>query len=97
MKPIVKISLLAGCILGVVVAIAVSLSLDLMMGDGPGGSWREAVRHDIGLMFGSGWASKQWFISLGVVIVIGGIGIIGAVIGAVFGIIVGKALSIMSR
>ena len=83
--------------MGVVVAIAVSLSLDLMMGDVHGGSWHEAVRHDIGLMFGSDWASKEWFISLGVVIVIGGIVIIGAVIGAVFGIIAGKALSIMSR
>lgn len=77
--------------------IAVALSLDLMTGGSLGGSWHEAVRQDIGLMLGSGWASKEWFISLGVVIVIGGIGITGAAIGAVFGIIVGKALSIMSR
>jgi predicted membrane protein len=97
MKPVVKVSLLAGCIFGAVVGIAVALSIDFMTGEALGGGWYESVKHDVGLYFGPDWAEKSWAIYSGVVIVIIGIGVIGALIGAFFGAVTGKFLSIMTK
>ncbi len=97
MKPIVKISLISGCIFGAVLGITVALLLDFMTGGVLGGGWYEAVRHDIGLIFGDQWADRQWFVYSGIVIVIAMISTIGAIIGAFFGVIVGKVFSVMMR
>jgi hypothetical protein len=96
-KPIVKVSLISGCIFGAVLGITISLMLDFMAGNSLGGGWYESVRHDIGLLFGAQWAERQWFIYSGIVIVIAMISIIGALIGAFFGLIVGKVLGLMTR
>jgi hypothetical protein len=82
---------------GAVTGLAVSLSIDFMVGDSLGGGWYESVKHDINLWFGPGWAGKVWVIYLCIVILIGGIGIVGALIGAVFGAIAGKFFSLMSK
>ena len=97
MNKVVKSSIIAGCIFGAVTGLAVSLSIDFMVGDSLGGGWYESVKHDINLWFGQGWAGKDWVIYLCIVILIGGIGIIGALIGAVFGAIAGKFFSLMSK
>ena len=97
MNRVVKSTIVAGSVFGAVTGLAVSLSIDFMMGDSLGGGWYESVSHDINLLLGPGWASKVWFIYLCIVILIVGIGIIGALIGAVFGAITGKFFSIMSK
>ena len=97
MNKVVKSSIIAGCIFGAVTGLAVSLSIDFMVGDSLGGGWYESVKHDINLWFGPGWAGKDWAIYLCIVILIGGIGIIGALIGSVFGAIAGKFFSLMSK
>ena len=97
MKPVIKVSMLAGCIFGAVIGIGVTLSIDFMMGDSLGGGWYESVKHDMNLLFGPDWAGKDWAVYSGIVIVVIGIGIIGAVIGAVFGAIIGKFFSLLSN
>lgn len=97
MKPVVKISILAGAIFGFVLGITVALSIDFMMSSAAEGGWYESVRHDVGLFFGADWAEKRWLIYSGIVIVVGGIGVIGGMIGAFFGAITGKFFSLMSN
>ncbi|RJQ49988.1 MAG: hypothetical protein C4526_12705 [Nitrospiraceae bacterium] len=97
MKPVVKISLLAGCIFGAVAGLAVAVSMDFMMGSSPGGSWYDAVRNDVHNFFGEDWAAKEWFINSGIVAVILGIGLIGALLGAACGGIVGKIFSALTK
>lgn len=97
MNQLVKSSIIAGCIFGAVTGLAVSLSIDFMVGDSLGGGWYESVKHDINLWFGPVWAAKDLVIYLCIVILIGGIGIIGALIGALFGAIAGKFFSLMSK
>jgi hypothetical protein len=97
MKRVVKSLIIAGCIFGAVTGLAVSLSIDFMMGDALGGGWYESVKHDIDLWFGPVWAAKDWVIYISIVILIGVIGIIGGLIGSVFGAIAGKFFSLMSN
>lgn len=96
MKPVVKITVLTGAIFGVVMGVAVALSIDFMMTADEGG-WYESVKHDAGLFLGPDWAERSWFIYSGIVVIIGGIGAIGGIIGAAFGAITGKFFSMMSR
>ena len=96
MDRVVKSTIVAGCVFGAVVGLVSALSIDFMMGESPGSGWYESVKHDVNLLFGSGWAGKDWIIYFSIVIVIVGIGIIGSLIGAVFGAIAGKFFSMMS-
>jgi len=97
MKPVVKTTLLAGAIFGMVLGVSVALSIDFMMGGGTEGGWYESVKHDAGLVLGPDWTERNWFIYSGIVIIIGGIGVIGGIIGAAFGAIIGKFFSMMSN
>ncbi|MEW6715756.1 MAG: hypothetical protein AB1306_11820 [Nitrospirota bacterium] len=96
MKPFVKTTLLAGAIFGVVMGVSVSLSMDFMMSGAEGG-WYESVKHDTNLFLGPDWAERSWFIYSGIVVIVLGIGVIGGMIGVVFGFIIGKFFSMMSN
>ncbi len=96
MKPVVKRTLLAGAIFGVVMGVSVALSIDFMMSGSEGG-WYESVKHDASLFLGPAWAERDWFIYSGIVVIIGGIGVIGGIMGAAFGAIIGKFFSMMSN
>ena len=96
MKPIVRVSILSGCIFGAVLGLAVSFSLDFMMSSASEGGWYESVQHDVALLLGSEWAAKSWFIYSGVVGVIGLISLIGGALGAVCGAVIGKFFSLIS-
>ena len=96
MKPIVRTSLLSGCIFGAVLGLTVSLALDFMMNSASDGGWYESVQHDVTLILGQEWAVKTWFIYFGVVIVIGFITIIGGALGAVCGAVIGKFFSFIN-
>lgn len=97
MKPIVRISLLSGCIFGAVLGLTVSLSLDFMMSSASDGGWYESVQHDVSLLLGREWAAKSWFIYGGVVTVILFITVVGGALGALFGALIGKFFSLMNN
>lgn len=97
MKSITKISLLSGSIFGAVAGLAVALSMDFMMGNAPGGSWHDAVQNDVRSLLGPEWAAKKWFINSGIVIIISAIGLIGAGLGAICGIIMGKIFKTLTK
>lgn len=97
MKPFVKTTLLAGAIFGMVLGVSVALSIDFMMSGASEGGWHESVKHDVSLFFGPHWAERNWFIYSGIVVIVLGIGVIGGMIGAAFGFIIGKFFSMMSN
>jgi hypothetical protein len=96
MKPVVKTTLFAGAIFGLVMGISVAITMDFMMGGAEGG-WYESVKHDANLFLGPDWAERDWFIYSGIVVIVAGIGVIGGIMGAAFGAIVGKFFSMMSN
>jgi len=96
MKLVVKRTLLTGAIFGFVMGVLVALSMDFMMSGSEGG-WYESVKHDAGLFLGPDWAEMDWFIYSGIVVIIGGIGVIGGIIGAAFGAMIGKFFNMMSN
>lgn len=97
MKSIVKYSLLIGFIFGAILGLGVSLSLDFMMSGASDAGWYASVQHDVTKLLGQEWADKKWFIYTGVVGVIGFITIVGGVLGAASGALIGKFFSFIGR
>jgi len=85
--------LIAGGILGVVVA----LSMDLILGKSLGGGWSEAVAHDLNHMFNSSLPQDHIVVIFGVLIVLGIIGAFGAFIGGVSFVMVARLLTMLSK
>jgi hypothetical protein len=93
MKKALYFGLAAGGLLGV----AVALSMDLMLGKSLGGGWSEAVAHDLNHMFGANLAQNHFAVIIGVIIVLGIIGVIGALIGGFFFAMVARLLIMLAK
>ena len=77
MKKAWKIGASAGFLLGVIL----SLGMDVMFGNKLGNGWSDAVAKDLNRFTGTLYPSDHPAVFVGVVLVIGFIGTIGAVIG----------------
>lgn len=62
---------------GFTIGIAVGLSMDLMLGQSLGGSWKQAVSADIERYFGAQYATNNLYVYAGIVVSILIIGILG--------------------
>ncbi|HET6514056.1 MAG TPA: hypothetical protein VFG09_02770 [Thermodesulfovibrionales bacterium] len=86
-----------GAVVGGILGIAVALSMDLLLGGAVGGGWREAVAHDLGSLFGRPFGQNSFFVIIGVVFVLGIIGAFGAFVGGIFGLMIGRLLSFLTK
>lgn len=77
--------------------MAISLSMDLILGNALGGGWREAVAHDLGALFGTTFGMNSFAVLLGVAVVIGFIAAFGALIGGVFGVMIARLFSFLTK
>ncbi|MCX7794736.1 MAG: hypothetical protein N2257_10110 [Thermodesulfovibrionales bacterium] len=93
MKRTFKIGMIAGFFVGVVV----SLSMDIVFKDALGGSWADAVSHDLSLLFGRPLSPNSFIVIMGVFIVIGLVGLIGAFIGGVVGVFLYRLFSLLKN
>lgn len=91
MKGAFRIGLVGGFIAGVIVA----LTMDIVFKDALGGSWADAVSHDLSLLLEKPVSKSSFVVILGVVILIGFIGVIGAFMGAVVGVLLYKLFSLL--
>lgn len=82
MKKAFRIGLIIGFIVGVIVAI----TMDIAFKDALGGSWADAVSHDLSALLGKPVSTSSFVVILGVVLLVGFVGVIGACIGGVVGI-----------
>lgn len=85
-----------GMIVGAVLGLLVSLSMDFVMGQSLGGSWNEAVANDMNRLFNTSFSTTHIAVFAGVVIVIALISGFGAVMGGICGVIVVKAFSMLT-
>jgi hypothetical protein len=84
---------LCGGILGVIIA----LSMDLVLGGALGSGWREAVAHDLGALTGKTFGINSVVVLLGVALVVGLIGAFGALVGGIFGVMLARLFSFLTK
>jgi hypothetical protein len=86
-----------GCIAGGLLGLAISIGMDLILGDALGGTWSDAVAHDLGALLGKTFDKGSFVVVLGVLMVIGFISAFGSLIGGIFGVIVARLLSFLTK
>ncbi len=86
-----------GAIFGGLLGVIISLSMDLILGDSLGGGWRDAVAHDLGALTGVAFGKNSFIVIIGAVLVIALIAAFGAAIGGVFGAMVSRLLSFLTK
>ncbi len=86
-----------GALCGGVLGIIICLSMDAVLGGALGGGWREAVAHDLGAIFGSTFDQNSFIVLLGVVVVIGFVASFGALVGGIFGVMVTRLFSFLTK
>lgn len=91
MKKAFRFGLIGGFIAGVLVAI----TMDFAFRDALGGSWADAVRHDLSLIFGRPLTNNSILVIAGVMLVVGLVGAFGALIGAVVGVFLYRLFSLL--
>ena len=93
MKKGFYIGSLCGGILGVIIA----LSMDLVLGGALGSGWREAVAHDLEALTGKTFGINSVVVLLGVALVVGFIGAFGALVGGIFGVMLARLFSFLTK
>lgn len=93
MKKAFYIGIVAGGLLGIIVA----LSMDVLLGKSLGGGWSEAVANDMNRMFGSSLPQTHFLVIAGVAVVIGIIGAFGAIMGGIFSVMIARLFSMLTK
>ncbi len=93
MKKAFYIGLIAGGLLGIIVA----LSMDILLGKSLGGGWSEAVAHDLNALLKTSLPQTHPLVLAGVVLVIGIIGGFGAIVGGIFGVMIGRLFMMLTK
>ncbi|HXX52987.1 MAG TPA: hypothetical protein VEI28_00305 [Thermodesulfovibrionales bacterium] len=86
-----------GCLCGGILGVIVALSMDLVLGGALGSGWREAVAHDLGALTGKTLGINSAAVLAGVAVVIGIIGGFGALVGGVFGVMLARLFSFLTK
>lgn len=86
-----------GAVIGGLLGLAIAVGMDLILGDALGGTWSDAVAHDLGALLGRALDKSSAVVILGVVMVIGFIGLFGAFIGGLFGVIMARLFSFLTK
>ena len=75
----------------------IALSMDLVLGGALGSGWREAVAHDLGALTGKTFGINSVVVLLGVALVVGLIGAFGALVGGIFGVMLARLFSFLTK
>jgi len=86
-----------GAVLGGVLGLVTALSMDILLGQGMGIGWSEAVAHDLNRLFNTSFSNHHFVVILGVLLAIGLIGLFGAFIGGVFFSAINRFFGMLTR
>lgn len=86
-----------GAIFGGILGITVALSMDLILGQGLGSGWTEAVAHDLNRLFKTNLSHHNFVVIIGVIGVIGIIGAFGSLIGGIFSTILARFFKMLTK
>ncbi len=93
MKKAFYIGLIAGGLMGIIVA----LSMDLLLGKSLGGGWSEAVAHDLNALFKTSLPQTHPLVIAGVVIAVGVIGAFGSILGGIFSVMIARLFIMLTK
>jgi hypothetical protein len=71
--------------------------MDLLLGDSMGGTWRDAVAHDLGALFGGSFSKNSPLVLAGTALVIGFIAAFGAFIGGIASVMITRLLHLLTK
>lgn len=86
-----------GAATGGIIGAIIALSMDFLLGNAVGGSWSEAVAHDLNYYFKANLPANHALVILGVFIVIGIIIAFGSLIGGVFSMMIARLFSMLIK
>lgn len=86
-----------GCIFGGLLGLAIAIGMDFMLGNALGGTWSDAVAHDLSALTGRTLDKTSFIVISGVIIIVGFIGVLGAAVGGIFGVIMARLISFLIK
>lgn len=85
-----------GAAIGGLLGVAVALTMDLVLGQGLGEGWSNAVAHDLNRLFGLSLSSGDFIVTVGVILVVGFMGLFGALACGTFTVLVWKLFEVLT-
>ncbi len=86
-----------GLILGFIVGIIVAISMDFLFSDALGGSWSDAVRHDLSLILQTEVSKDSLLVILGVIFVVSIVGVFGAIAGGIVAFFLSRFFQLLRK
>jgi len=93
----VKRFVLAGAIVGAAASVTVSLLMDLLYADALNGTWRDAIARDFNHIFSSTLTPHSPVVYVAFIFILGILGGIGALLGAVCAMVIYRFFSFMDK
>jgi hypothetical protein len=86
-----------GAAIGGVLGVTVARTMDLILGQGLGEGWSEAVAHDLNRLLGLSLSSGHFLVTIGVILVVSFMGLFGALACGTFSVLVSKFFEVLTR
>lgn len=92
-----KVALIFGAVVGAVMAVAISLLLDVLYADALNGTWRDAISKDLHSFLSVDLPPDSFTVTVLFLVVLAIMGLFGAFLGAMFSVIVFRFIDLLTR
>jgi len=92
-----KTVLLVGASIGAILSVTFTVLMDALYADSLGGTWRDAIVHDMHSMFSVTYAPDSFVVTVLYILIILLLALFGALMGALFTTFAYKFLSLLTR
>jgi hypothetical protein len=92
-----RLALILGAVCGAVMAVAISLLLDVLYADALKGTWRDAISKDLDSFFSVSLPPDSLAVGALFLIILAILGLFGAFMGAMFSVIVFRFIDLLTR
>lgn len=89
--------LLGGAIVGGIMSLSISLTMDMLFADSLQGTWRDAIAKDLNTMFSLGVSSQSIIVGLVFIFILAILSAFGAFMGYIFSFFLYKFFGLLSR
>lgn len=92
-----RVALVLGAVCGAVMAVAISLLLDVLYADALKGTWRDAISKDLESFFSVNLSPDSFAVTVLFLIILAILGLFGAFMGSMFSVIVFRFIELLTR
>lgn len=92
-----RIVLIFGAIVGAILAITVTLLMDVLYAESLGGTWRDAIAKDLGSLFSATYSPDSFVVTVLFILIIAILALFGALLGSIFSTFVYRLLELLTR